>query len=141
MSDERDECYEWHSINGHGYGQHQTRQPMRRTWEMHRLIYKMAHGEIPSSTVVRHLCGNKRCVRLTHLAAGTQKENMADAVSHGTIRRGESAPNVKLSEADVIEIRRRRRAGELLTSIAGDYGISFQTVHDIDRRRRWRHVA
>jgi hypothetical protein len=108
---------------------------------MHRLIYKMAHGEIPSTVIVRHLCGNRKCVRLTHLAAGTREDNAADMVMHGTVMRGEKNPQARLRETDVIDIRRRRAAGEKLHDIAADYDITFQTVHDIAARRRWRHVA
>ncbi len=46
-----------------------------------RVIYKLLHGEIDKTKVVRHSCDNTKCINPDHLQIGTQKENMMDAKS------------------------------------------------------------
>lgn len=53
---------------------------------------------------------------------------------------GERQWNAKLTEADVIDIRRRRDAGEILRTIAADHGITIGATHHIANRKSWRHV-
>jgi hypothetical protein len=94
--------------------------------------------------MVRHLDGHNTNDRLDNLAWGTASENQQDAVRHGTQSglkvRGESTPNHKITEADVIEIRRlagtmpQRAIGELV-------GLTQTTVGQIIRRQAWKHVA
>lgn len=38
-----------------------------RTMEAHRVIWIAEHGAVPADTYVRHACGNKRCMNVTHL--------------------------------------------------------------------------
>lgn len=64
-----------------GYGQLKYQG---RTWLAHRLQWYLANGEIPKGRVIRHLCHNPLCIHIEHLAIGTQVENAADAVEHGT---------------------------------------------------------
>lgn len=44
----------------------------------HRQEWIKAHGPIEAGQVVMHLCDNPACVRLDHLALGTQGDNMRD---------------------------------------------------------------
>jgi hypothetical protein len=57
------------------------------------------------------------------------------------LRRGEAHPRAKLNPERVLEIVRRRRAGEPVESIAADYGISAATVYQIMRGLIWAHVT
>lgn len=53
---------------------------------VHQLVWERAHGPLPAGRIVRHRCDNPQCVKLDHLEAGTQTDNVADMDSRG--RRG-----------------------------------------------------
>lgn len=57
------------------------------------------------------------------------------------LRRGESHPRAKLNPERVLEIVRRRRAGEPAEIIAADYRISPATIYQIMRGLIWQHVT
>ncbi len=44
----------------------------------HRLAWELAHGPIPKGLIIRHLCDNKGCAEITHLAIGTHWDNAQD---------------------------------------------------------------
>ena len=69
------ECLEWTGtrLRG-GYGQFSIKG---RGYPAHRVAYEMSRGRIPSGLVLDHLCGNPRCVRIDHLEAVEQAENVA----------------------------------------------------------------
>lgn len=67
-------------------------------------------------------------------------ENISHKVAHGTNGLGERHPRAKVTEAGVIEIRRRAANREGHASIARDYAIGASGIYDIVSRRRWRHV-
>jgi hypothetical protein len=52
-----------------------------------------------------------------------------------------TGPSIKLTEADVIEIRKLLTAGHAIAAIASKYGISNTTIRSIKLRKTWRHVA
>ena len=55
-------------------------------------------------------------------------------------RRGSRHGLAKLTEPDVIEIRRRAAAGEMQRDLAAHYGVSQSTVSRIIARGIWIHV-
>lgn len=82
----------------------------------------------------RHLCHNKACVEITHLAPGTAKDNFMDNYKAG-IRK----VNEKLTEGDVRAIRKLK--GQMsYAAIAKQYGLSSSMVSDIINRKRKAHV-
>jgi hypothetical protein len=60
----------------------------KQQWGMqipiHRLVLSAFVGPLPEGLVSRHLNGNAADNRLDNLAYGTQKENVQDAIRHGT---------------------------------------------------------
>lgn len=108
---------------------------------VHRLV-AMTFIPQPDSTeslCVRHKNGNPSNNHVDNLAWGTHTDNMRDRYSHGTMIFGEKNGRAVLSESDVIEIRRRRTAGEKLLSIAVDFGVSKVQVHRIVTGKSWPH--
>lgn len=53
-----------------------------KSYAAHKLSYLITHGDIAKGLVVRHRCGDSRCVNPEHLIAGTQSENMRDMWFH-----------------------------------------------------------
>lgn len=103
----------------------------------HQRACEVAHGPRPEGHVVRHLCGQPLCLRLTHLSWGTEKQNQADRVAHETDNRGERNPSAKLTMDQVEEVRQRCREGERQVDLAGAYGVSQSTISAIANGKRW----
>lgn len=136
----------WEKINGvpskSGHvGLTMFEQGRRKTAYVHRLVLELFVGPCPRGCECRHLNDNPRDNRLENLRWGTRSENMRDAVRNGKARIGAKHPFAKLTESDVLDIRRRAAQGESQRSIAKDCGISRATVGDIISRRTWRSVG
>lgn len=55
--------------------------------------------------------------------------------------KGSRNANSKLTEASVVDIRARHRAGESVRSLASEYGVSRVALRNAIAGRTWRHVA
>lgn len=110
-------------------------------YRLHHLVIVTFVGERPDGQECRHLDGDFTNNRLDNLAWGTRKENVADAMRHGTFICGERHKNAKLTASQVREIRRRHGSGETAASISKDYPVAASTILDIAARKKWRHVA
>jgi hypothetical protein len=71
-------------MRSNGYGMFRINRSPSNRWLAHRLMWRLVNGEIQPGMVVRHLCGNRGCVCPEHLAIGTQRDNMHDAIKDGT---------------------------------------------------------
>lgn len=80
-------CWIWQAVVGNrGYGQ------VGYKGDHHAYVHRVSHtefiGPIPKGLYVLHSCDNKLCINPLHLRAGTQKENMADAIARGRFTPG-----------------------------------------------------
>lgn len=96
---------------------------------VHRLVLEAFVGPCPDGMECRHLNGNSQDNRLGNLAWGTHAENEADKLRHGTRKPGEAGPNAKLTDVQVMEMRRRHAAGEAFTTLAVEAGVNPTTVY------------
>lgn len=143
-----DECWEWVSKAKHwfGYGRIGSGGWFGPCRLAHRVSWEIHHGPVPDGLFVLHRCDNPPCVNPAHLFLGTIADNVADAQSKGRLRRrpghqkGAKNGNAKLSEDDVREIRRLRRAGALCREIACRFGITGTQVSVIEKRKQWADV-
>lgn len=78
-------CHEWTgSTNGKGYGVLLLGIDGRKALFLaHRLQWMHHNGHIPAGGIIMHKCDNKRCLRIEHLALGTQYDNMHDMMQKG----------------------------------------------------------
>jgi len=108
----------------------------------HRVSYRLAYGEIPAGEAVLHRCDVRRCVRPDHLFTGTNADNQADKVAKGRQLRGNTAPNAKLSEAEVGELRRLHATGMLnMTGAARHHGVSVAAISNAVHGKSWKHLT
>jgi hypothetical protein len=67
------DCWIWTKYtNRKGYGQLTVN---KKTWRVHRLVYTIMIGEIPTGLELNHKCNNTRCFRLDHLESLTPKQH------------------------------------------------------------------
>lgn len=126
--------------DGHGYAQ------LRKVTNLsvHRAVM-LAFKPEEKQVLVRHLDGNKHNNRLDNLAWGTHKENSDDMVRHGTAarsgesRRGEKNGCARLTETEVLDIRKRAET-ESKASISRYYNVGETTIWNIVQRQRWKHI-
>jgi len=137
-------CWNWTGRrNEFGYGI--TWQRPRET-RAHRLSWVIHFGVIPDGLCVLHKCDNPACIRPDHLFTGTKLDNLRDAVAKGrpiSQRRGELNSGSKLTEAQVLEIRRKYRKGVHgfgATTLCKEFGVSPRAINQIVRRLMWDHI-
>lgn len=110
-----------------------------RTVSVSRFVCELIYGPAPSPThQAAHSCGkgDKGCVNPKHLRWATPRENCADMLDHGTRLCGELHPSAKLSEADVLAIRKFK--GKMTRpAIARMFGVSRAAIDRIFSGRAW----
>ena len=114
----------------------------RRTVQIHIAVCEAFHGPAPSPFhEVAHWDGKRSNNTPRNLRWATRPENVADRARHGRNTSGTRCHFAKLSEADVIDIRKRAAAGCTPSKIARHYRMSWNSVSDAIHRRSWAHVA
>ena len=106
----------------------------------HRLVASAFNGPCPPGHEVNHKNSTKADNRPVNLEYVTRSENMMHRSALG-IGRGESNGMSKLNEAKVLEIRRRHRDGEGYKNLGKAYGVSWEAIRNIIKRRVWAWVA
>lgn len=143
-----DGCWEWTgALTRGGYGRFRgsRHQYARTDWFAHRYGWVQWFGEIPRGLLVCHKCDNRKCVRPSHLFLGTYKDNTQDMMAKGRLVVGRRYPGsqhcrAKLNEAQVVEIRRRRAAGESGVALGREYGVAPTQIYYIMKGKTWKHV-
>ena len=147
-----DACWPWTgAVTGKGYG---TFGVNHKLLVAHRLIYQLVNGPIDKSLFVCHKCDNPPCCNPAHLFPGTIADNSADMVSKGRQshgekhskavlpgrQRGEKHYAAKLTEVQVLEMRRLRGLGASNRELATQFATPISTVQKIILHQTWRHV-
>lgn len=112
----------------------------KRDFSVHRLVLIAFRGDQPPKHEASHLNGCRTDNRLENLQWETSSQNKLRRRQHGTDHGGERNPNSKLTNHQVLEIRRRRKNGETYSSIAKDYGVTFTNVASITKHKSWQHA-
>ncbi len=113
----------------------------QKNTKVHTLVLSAFVEPRPKGKECRHLDGDPTNNHLTNLVWGTRSENMKDRNTHAPNHsRGESNNSTKLTEQDVLEIRRRSADGESNESVAKDFPITNTQVWRIFNRHNWSHL-
>lgn len=72
---------------------------------------------------------------LYNLRWGTQKDNMSDRLALGNYKSGSKHHWAKLTESQVLEIRRGHKTK---TQLSQEYGVSYSAIWDVINGRSWR---
>jgi len=128
-------CWLWlGAVTPRGYGV--FAETHSRSVRAHRYAWELRNGPIPEAKIVCHKCDNPPCVNPRHLFVGTHADNSDDKM-----RKGRYVPpraNVKLTDAQVVEIRTLLHAGQLSQyKIALQFDISRSAINDIKHGYSW----
>jgi hypothetical protein len=111
----------------------------------HRLAYCTANGislDAIANQVVMHTCDVRNCINPDHLVLGTQQDNLSDMVSKGRQARGSANGSSKLTESQVLEIRKLYSGGILTQQeIALQYNVAQTLISFVVRGAGWKHVS
>ncbi len=128
------QCWEWTgSRSTGGYGRMYA-SPGRYI-QAHRASWELANGPIPVGLLACHHCDNRGCVRPSHLFLGTAVDNAVDMVNKDRHVRG-----FKLSDDDVLTIRRRHRGGAPSRQLAREFGVSVSNARNVINRTQFRRL-
>lgn len=130
-----DACWPWMAgRHTAGYG---MANAMDNSFCAHRMSWSMHNGPIPAGMAICHKCDNPPCVNPAHLFLGTKADNSRDMARKGRSTHGESNPRARLTEAEVLQVRRLRAEGLSMRRIALRVGCSLTNVSVICRGKTW----
>lgn len=114
-----------------------------RPMYVHRLVALAFLPNPDDLPQVNHKDGDKANNAVTNLEWCSKSDNCQHAIDEGLYEqaRGESSGSAKVTESDVIEMRRLWASGMLQKDIAARFGIGRKAVTKIVNRQRWKHVA
>lgn len=135
------ECWRWLGNKGStGYGVVKVRNGRELA---HRVAWELDNAlQIPDGMFVCHRCDNPICVRPSHLFLGTPRDNTRDMLQKGRNVRlaGVAHPRARLTEAQVLEIRKRYRRGSAPV-LATEFGVHANTILRVVHGQRYGDIA
>lgn len=123
------------------YHAHLADNGRRRYARIHVLVAEAFIGPRPEGYEVCHGPNGQQDNSLANLCYGTKSKNMGeDKRRDGSFPVGERHSRSKLTEAIVIQVRARAKAGEARYALAREFGVSPSTIYSICYGKNWRHV-
>ena len=133
-------CREWQGLlNLQGYG---VIGYDGKSVLVHRLAWALKYKSWPENMLL-HSCDNSKCINIKHLREGSQQDNMNDMMNRNRHARlkGEDHGSAKLTEKQVIKIRKKYKTGRYTQKKLGEmYGITNANVSEICSKKSWKHI-
>ena len=133
-------CWIWKGQSSNGYGGIRSGGPRGSLLRATHVAWLLAYGPVPAGLRVCHRCDTPSCVNHTHLFVGTAKDNTRDMIDKKRHCHGKLHPLHRLTEAQVVEIRRLKAAGTTYDVLEDMFGITRGPLHRIVHRTSWTHV-
>lgn len=142
-----DDCWEWTGASqksGHGhFSIHHTGDS-----KPHRIAYRLAFGDIPSTLCVCHACDNPPCCNPRHLWLGTKAENNRDSQSKGrgvrhgptTTKRARGIANAKSKMTPEI-VRQIILSDKNQLELSKQFGVTQTTIRNVRSGLNWGHIT
>lgn len=124
-------------VKGYPHTQLRTSLGKYRMVRLHVAVLLAFLGPPPEGCEGCHADGVRTNCALSNLRWGSHASNMADMARHGTSNRGLRNPNVKLTEAQVLQIRKRCRLGEPKKDVASEFGIHLTYLYALLAGKFW----
>ena len=155
-------CWLWHGYKGKRAKQHQSYgrffiYPYHHA--AHRVAYIITYGYIFPGLYICHRCDVPLCVNPAHLWPGTPTDNVHDTMRKGRARafdgdahkkllqehpeyvfKGEQVGTSKLTENQVLAIRRAAKMHQHHRAIAKQFDVSLAAIRHIIYRQTWKHL-
>lgn len=109
---------------------------------IHRVVAECYLEGFDLSLDVNHIDGNKENNHFTNLEWISHNKNMKHARQTGLIKSIQGSKNykAKLTEDDVINIRRLFKEGKNYSELSKLYGISYSGIYGIIKNKIWKHI-
>jgi len=139
------ECWEWLGTkdpDGYGHIYIKKNGKVKRTI-VSRLSYEIYHNvKMETNKVAAHTCDNPSCVNPLHIFSASNIENQKDKINKNRQCRGEKINTNKLTESQVLEIRKLHLDNPKLEQqdIADLYNVTQVNISAILRRKTWKHI-
>jgi len=118
-----------------------TKNGFQKLFSVHRLVAIAYLGKPPKGKQVNHKDTNKRNNYLSNLEYLTPKENSLHSLKNGCQPIGSKVYNAKLTEEQVINIRKLYSQGNFSQQkLANLFNVSQVLISIIILRKRWKHV-
>lgn len=136
------ECWYWNGkIDIGGYAKISAGRKSQGELFAHRVSWELHHSPIPDGLKVLHTCDNRQCTNPHHLFLGTNADNSKDMVIKDRQARGERHWFARLTENDVLLLRKMWESGGYLQRELGVmFGVSSEHVRAIIARKVWKYL-
>lgn len=136
-------------INSDGYLAYKFRNPSGSP--VHRLAHRLVAEAFldppsPGQDQIAHKNGSRLDNRPVNLRWDNALGNQRDRFDHGTSSQGEANGRSKITESDVLDIRREYRlikrpgSGRKVSELDNRYGLNRTTIVSIATGKSWAHV-
>lgn len=136
----------WKNPKGYGCISRRIEGKLVRIYA-HRIVMATLIGEnfLYSGLLACHSCDNPSCINPKHLFVGTHRDNTLDMIKkkrhNPWDRRGEVNPKARLTEKQVIKIRKIYKPRVLThTKLAKMFKVSKECIQELLSRKRWKHI-